>query len=286
MSKNKKKGFRKYNKSLAEEIDSYEYETTIKSYRDTYPHLSPKEKIMFEQKFTKPRNHSQQKYVQELQKSTNKIIIVTGPAGTGKTLFGTEYAIKEFLCGYYDKLIFTRPTVSVEEDLGYLPGTMEEKMAPWIRPIYDILYQFISPQEVTKLIEDKIIEICPLGFMRGRTFKHCWIIADEMQNASPAQLKLLLTRIGDDCRLIITGDLEQIDRRQHLEINGLEDFLTKYKGIRSNSISSIEFDSKDVERSEIVKEVLHIYKSEIIPTTYLHEDHDHKETEISTIQDI
>ena len=97
-------------------------------------------------------------------------------------MFATEIGIKNFLLGNYEKLIFTRPSVSVDEDLGYLPGTLEEKMAPWVRPIYDILYNFITPKEVTALIEDKTIEISPLGYMRGRTFKNCWIVGDEMQN--------------------------------------------------------------------------------------------------------
>ena len=134
-------------------------------------------------------------------------------AGTGKTLFATEFGMKNFLMNNVEKIIFTRPSVSVDEDLGYLPGTLEEKMAPWVRPIYDIIYRFINPKEVTQLVEDKVIEISPLGYMRGRTFKNAWIIADEMQNSTVAQMKMLLTRLGENSRLIITGDLEQHDRK-------------------------------------------------------------------------
>ena len=112
----------------------------------------------------------------------------------------------------------------------------------------------------------KIIEISPLGFMRGRTFKNCWIIADEMQNSTMSQMKMLLTRIGENSRLVITGDLEQHDRKD--EINGLEDFLNKFKGKRSSSISSFEFQSDDIQREEVVKEVLEIYDSECIPPSY------------------
>jgi phosphate starvation-inducible PhoH-like protein len=269
-NKNKKKCNKKINRFIEEEVEYYEYDTKLKSYYEGYQYLSSKEKMLFENKFSKPRNNSQEKYVKELNKKNNKIIVVTGPAGTGKTLFGTEYAIKEFLLGSCEKLIFTRPTVSVDEDLGYLPGSMEDKMAPWVRPIYDILYNFIHPQEVSKLIEDKSIEICPLGFMRGRTFKNCWIVADEMQNSTPSQLKLLLTRLGDNSRIIITGDLEQIDTIDN--INGLDDFLNKFKGRKSNSISSVEFNTNDIERSEVVKEVLNIYKSEILPPNYINDD--------------
>jgi len=139
-------------------------------------------------------------------------------------------------------------------------------MAPWIRPIYDILYNFITPGEVLELIENKLIEISPLGFMRGRTFKNCWIIADEMQNSPPSQMKMLLTRLGENSKLVITGDLDQPDRIR--ELNGLEDFLNKFKGKLSDSISSVEFNKIDVEREEVVKEVLDIYSGEDIPPLY------------------
>jgi phosphate starvation-inducible PhoH-like protein len=175
----------------------------------------------------------------------------------------------------YDKLIFTRPSVSVDEDLGFLPGTLEEKMAPWIRPIYDILYQFLTPKEIQTMIEEKIIEIAPLGFMRGRTFKNAWIVADEMQNSTISQMKMLLTRLGENSRLVITGDLEQFDR--NYEFNGLDDFLKRFKQKRfssesgdkdsekegsidkKSSIVTFEFHRGDIQREEVVKEVLDIY---------------------------
>jgi phosphate starvation-inducible PhoH-like protein len=209
-----------------------------------------------------------------LNKKPIKIIVSTGPAGTGKTLLATEYAIRQFLLGKYEKIIFTRPSVSVDEELGFLPGTLEEKMAPWIRPIYDILYNFISPNEVKELLEEKILEIAPLGYMRGRTFKNSCLIADEMQNSTISQMKMLLTRIGENSKLIITGDLDQNDRP--FETNGLEDFLNKFKGRRSDSISSVEFDKEDIEREEVVKEVLEIYGTLDIPISYkdnLYETH-------------
>lgn len=174
--------------------------------------------------------------------------------------------------GNFDKLIFTRPSVSVDEDLGYLPGTLEEKMAPWVRPIYDILYNFITPKEVTALLEEKIIEISPLGYMRGRTFKNCWIVADEMQNSTVSQMKMLMTRLGENSRLVITGDLEQHDR--HNEQNGLEDFLNKFKGKRSSSISSVEFDNSDIQRENVVKEVLEIYSGDVPKHYQLSSDSD------------
>ena len=241
-------------------------ERNLKQQYRNYHHLSNNEKQKLDNLFTKPKNRSQVDYTNVLNNKNKKIIVATGPAGTGKTLFATEFGIKNYLNGTCEKIIFTRPSVSVDEDLGYLPGTIEEKMAPWVRPIYDILHNFISPKEVTTLVEEKEIEISPLGFMRGRTFKNTWIIADEMQNCTMSQMKMLLTRLGENSRIIITGDLDQHDR--HGETNGLEDFLNKFKGKRSSSITSIEFQSDDIQREEVVKEVLDIYDSECIPPAY------------------
>jgi len=229
-------------------------------------HLSQTEKHNFDNKFTKPKNLHQEEYVTILRSREKKIVVATGPAGTGKTLFATEFAIKNYLSGNCEKLIFTRPSVSVDEDLGYLPGTLEEKMAPWIRPIYDILYNFIPPKEIEQMMEEKIIEIAPLGFMRGRTFKNSWIVADEMQNSTISQMKMLLTRLGENSRLVITGDLEQFDRNN--ELNGLDDFLTKFKGKRSSSITSYEFQRSDIQREDVVREVLDIYSGNTIPDDY------------------
>ena len=237
--------------------------TQKKVAQNGFQYWSAKERSVFEQKFTKPKNKSQEIYTSLLKNRNKKIVVANGPAGTGKTLFATEYGIRYFMTDSYEKLIFTRPTVSVDEDLGYLPGSLEEKMAPWVRPIYDILYQFLSVKEVTQLIEEKIIEIAPLGFMRGRTFKNAWIVADEMQNSTMSQMKMLLTRMGENSRLVITGDLDQHDKQD--EINGLEDFLRRFKGKRSSSISSVEFEKDDIQRETVVKEVLDIYGGETVP---------------------
>jgi len=232
-------------------------------------HLSPNERAIFDNKFTKPKNRHQEEYVAHLHNKNRKIIVASGPAGTGKTLFATEYGVRNFLLGNCEKLIFTRPSVAVDEELGFLPGTLEEKMAPWVRPIYDVLYMFITPKEVVELMEEKVIEIAPLGFMRGRTFKNAWIVADEMQNSTISQMKMLLTRLGENSRMVITGDLEQHDRAG--EINGMEDFLGKFKGKRSSSISSFEFDKSDIQREEVVKEVLDIYSGDL-PLAYMDDE--------------
>ena len=277
-SANKKKYGKKQKKQTEKEI-LYEYSQEHSNYLDVkqqrslyenFQYLSPAERDLFDQKFTKPKTRSQEIYNSMLKSKTKKIILATGPAGTGKTLFATEYGVRYFLMGIYDKLIFTRPSVSVDEDLGFLPGTLEDKMAPWIRPIYDVLHQFISPREVTALLEDKVIEIAPLGYMRGRTFKNAWIVADEMQNSTISQMKMLLTRLGENSRLVITGDLDQHDRPN--ELNGLEDFLDKFRGKRSSSIGSFEFDRSDIQREEVVKEILDIYGGEVPPNYLTPED--------------
>jgi phosphate starvation-inducible PhoH-like protein len=277
--KNKKKNY--VIRDMNDEYVDYENEKKINlqddiKYYQNMEYLSNKEKTDFNNKFSKPRNYSQNRLLNCLKNKNQKIVIATGPAGTGKTLFATEQGVHNFLRGDYIKLIFTRPTVSVDEELGFLPGTLEEKMAPWVRPIYDILYNFITVKCASGLLEEKIIEICPLGYMRGRTFKNCWIVADEMQNCTVSQMKMLLTRLGENSRLIITGDLDQCDR--HSEINGLEDFLNKLKGRRSDSISSVEFDKCDIEREDVVKEVLDIYETSVIPQSYNLDDESSNES--------
>ena len=283
----KKRGRKSKKQNDKELLNEYkqdiEHETSIarqKSYYENMHHLSNNEKNKFESKFTTPKNPSQEYYHSQLKRKNKKIVVATGPAGTGKTLFATEWGVRNFLLGNYEKLIFTRPSVTVDEDLGYLPGTLEEKMAPWVRPIYDILYTFITPKEVTTLMEDKVIEIAPLGYMRGRTFKNCWIVADEMQNSTMSQMKMLMTRLGENSRMVITGDLEQYDRSQ--EVNGLEDFLDKFKGKRSSSITSVEFQKGDIQREEVVREVLDIYGGDI-PDCYQYEETDENDKHDSTV---
>jgi phosphate starvation-inducible PhoH-like protein len=288
--KPEKKRNRKSKKQIEKEMmnEYYEYEkeksvSTKKKIYENMEYLSHNERANFENKFTKPINKNQEEYVKTLKNKNKKIIVVSGPAGTGKTLFATEFGVKNYLMGTYEKLIFTRPSVSVDEELGFLPGTLEEKMAPWVRPIYDILYNFITPSEVKTLMEEKIIEIAPLGYMRGRTFKNSWIVADEMQNSSISQMKMLLTRLGENSRLVITGDLEQYDRMN--EINGLEDFLNKFRGRRSTSISSFEFNNNDIQREEVVKEILDIYSSNDVPIVYFCDEKDTKNKDVEENKD-
>ena len=144
-----------------------------------------------------PRNKNQEQYVLKLLDNTKDIVFGIGPAGTGKTLLAVQVAVKLFKEGTVDKIIVTRPAVSVDEDLGFLPGTLEQKMAPWTRPIFDVLREYFDARQIEGMIEEGIIEIAPLAFMRGRTFKNAFILADEMQNATQNQMNFIIDHVLD-----------------------------------------------------------------------------------------
>lgn len=206
-----------------------------------------------------PRNRNQENYVLKLLDETKDIVFGIGPAGTGKTLLAVQVAVKLFKEGAVDKIIVTRPAVSVDEDLGFLPGTLEQKMAPWTRPIFDVLREYFSAREIEGMIAEGIIEIAPLAYMRGRTFKNSFILADEMQNATPNQMKMLLTRLGEGSQMAVTGDLAQADR---IKDNGLINFVNLLRQSQSTHIDIVNFGQQDIERHEAVKEVLRVYGDE------------------------
>jgi phosphate starvation-inducible PhoH-like protein len=207
-----------------------------------------------------PRNKHQETYILKLLDTTKSIVFAIGPAGTGKTMLAVQTAVKKFKEGNIDKIIVTRPAVSVDEDLGFLPGTLEQKMAPWTRPIFDVLREYFDAKQIEGMIEEGIIEIAPLAFMRGRTFKDAYIIADEMQNATPNQMKMLLTRLGDNSEMVVTGDLAQADRKVD---NGLIDFIHQFESHGQNKhLDVVRFEQGDIERHEAVKEVLSVYGDE------------------------
>ena len=205
----------------------------------------------------KPRNLKQQYLISLLENPNKHITFATGPAGTGKTLLSTLYAIKSLKEGSARKIVITRPAVSVDEQHGFLPGTLVEKMCPWTRPMFDIFEEYYNSSEIGYMIKENIIEIAPLAYMRGRTFKHSVIIADEMQNATDNQMKMLLTRIGDCSKLIVTGDLDQHDRGY--QDNGLKKFTDRLAKKNSNMIGAVEFSKSEVERHPVVTEVLSLY---------------------------
>lgn len=205
-----------------------------------------------------PRNFKQDDLLELLSNPNKHIVFATGPAGTGKTLISTLYAIKQFKERNIDKIVITRPAVSVDEQHGFLPGTLQEKMAPWTRPIFDIFEEYYHPKEIEYLVENNKLEIAPLAYMRGRTFKNAIILADEMQNATREQMKMLLTRIGDNSKLIVNGDLAQHDRGY--DSNGLKDFLSLLQKRSSEMMGTVEFSNKEVERHPVVSDVLKIYQ--------------------------
>lgn len=207
-----------------------------------------------------PKSLNQETYIDLLTDPKKLIIFATGPAGTGKTMLAVMAAIRAFRNGDASKIIITRPAVGVDDEKhGFLPGDLNAKMEPWTRPIFDIMQEYYRPQDITRMLEDQQIEISPLAYMRGRTFKNAWIIADEMQNATPGQMKMLLTRLGENSKLVVTGDTRQADRKEN--DNGLLDFqrlVEQYK--RCQYVAGVEFNGKDIHRHPAVVEVLKIYK--------------------------
>ena len=205
-----------------------------------------------------PRSLNQEKYIELLKNPKKYITFAIGPAGTGKTMLGVQMAIKLFKEGVIDKIVITRPAVSVDEEHGFLPGTLNQKMEPWTKPIMDVFQEYYHTKQIAEMLEEGVIEISPLAYMRGRTFKNAFIVADEMQNATPSQMKMLLTRLGEGSRMVVTGDLAQADRPRE---NGLLQFCELYgQGGDYRMIAMVRFETKDIERHPVVKEVLSIYK--------------------------
>jgi phosphate starvation-inducible protein PhoH and related proteins len=206
-----------------------------------------------------PRNLAQQKYIELLNRPKPYIVVASGPAGSGKTILATHSGVEKLREGVIDKLVITRPAVSVDESHGFLPGSLEEKMGPWVRPVFDVLQLHYPRAKIDKLIKDDIIEISPLAYMRGRTFEKSWIICDEAQNTTVNQLLMVLTRIGNDSKLIITGDPNQHDRG--FDVNGLNDFIQRMTFFNPQpDIEHVSFSEQDVERHPVIPVILKMYK--------------------------
>ena len=205
-----------------------------------------------------PRTRNQERLVMALQDPDAHIVVTVGPAGTGKTYLAMQAAVKALREGQCDRIVMTRPAVGVEDERhGFLPGNLVAKMEPWTRPLLDVMREYYRPQDITAMIEDQVVEIAPLAFMRGRTFKNSWIIADEMQNATPAQAKMLMTRIGTGSKIVITGDIEQADRSRGE--NGLLDLVERLKNSSVDGIAVCALESRDVQRHAIIGSVLKLY---------------------------
>ena len=221
-------------------------ESNVKSFKQLIK--TPKKTVI-------ARSERQSDYIKALKE--NDIIISLGPAGTGKSFLAVSVGVTMLLEKKIERVILSRPAVEAGEKLGFLPGDMKEKVDPYLRPLYDALYELFGAEKIVKKIESGEIEIAPLAFMRGRTLKNCFAILDEAQNATETQIKMFLTRIGENSKLIVNGDPSQIDL-----INKSQSGLIKSKNILKNikEIKIVEFDHNDVVRHPLVSKIIRAYQ--------------------------
>ena len=204
----------------------------------------------------KPQTANQRKLVASMQK--NDMVFAVGPAGTGKTYTGVALAVKALKEKQVKKIILTRPAVEAGEKLGFLPGDLKEKLDPYMQPLYDALRDMIPAEKLESFVEKGVIQIAPLAFMRGRTLDNAFVILDEAQNTTHAQMKMFLTRMGKNAKFMITGDPGQIDLPRHT-LSGLKEALLILKNVEG--VGMIHLDDKDVIRHKLVKKVISAYKS-------------------------
>lgn len=205
-----------------------------------------------------PRSATQAAYIQEMMK--NELVFGLGPAGTGKTYLAVALAVSMMLEGTVDKIILSRPAVEAGENLGFLPGDLKEKVDPYLRPLYDALYEMLPAEQVDKKLALGEIEIAPLAFMRGRTLSNAFVILDEAQNTTPMQMKMFLTRLGENSRMVVNGDLSQVDLPRGT-ISGLRDALDTLKNL--SNISSVTFTAADVVRHGLVAKIVKAYEEKV-----------------------
>lgn len=205
-----------------------------------------------------PKSDNQKRYLLSLNNHKNELIIVSGPAGTGKTYFACQKAVELLKNKQVEKIVITRPIVSAEEDMGFLPGDVQQKMDPWILPMMDVFAEYYKKDELELLFKKGIITICPFSFMRGRTFKKSFIIADETQNTLPNQMKMLLSRIGKDSRMVVLGDPSQSDLK--VPLNGFQDFCNIIEGRKLQGVDLVKLEGHDIERSEMAKLINSLYE--------------------------
>jgi len=206
-------------------------------------------------KHINPRTATQSQFVEAM--NTHDMVFGMGPAGTGKTYLAVAKAVNEMLANRVDKIILTRPAVEAGEKLGFLPGDMQEKVDPYLRPLYDALQEILGFDMYQKFFSRGVIEIAPLAYMRGRTLSDAFIILDEAQNTTSKQMKMFLTRLGFNSRMAVTGDLSQIDLPRGVK-SGLEEAVEILNGVKG--IGICEMDSADVVRHEIVSKIIDAYE--------------------------
>ena len=240
---------------VSEIIEKKDVESIIQNMKENKKNNNSSEiSIKTPKKEIWPRTNGQIKFIKEIL--NKKIVFVIGPAGTGKTFISVSHAVSMLTSGFVDKIIISRPAVEAGEKLGFLPGDIKEKIDPYLRPIYDSLDENLPKDNVAKLIENQKIEIAPIAYLRGRTLNNSYIILDEAQNTSPIQMKMFLTRFGEHSKMIITGDITQIDLPSKNK-SGLKDAINKLKKI--NDISFVYLTEKDVVRHSLVKKIVKAY---------------------------
>ena len=218
---------------------------------------TPSYEIKTRKKIVEPRTEAQKKYIKSF--INNEMVFGIGPAGTGKTYIAVAIAASRFIGGHVDKIILSRPAVEAGERLGFLPGDMKDKVDPYMQPLYDALNDFFPIKQLTRLLEDKQIEIAPLAFMRGRTLSNSFVVLDEAQNATAMQMKMFLTRLGEGSQMAITGDITQIDLQRGV-LSGLKNAEALLKDVEG--ISFNYFTSKDVIRHKLVAKIINAYALE------------------------
>ena len=202
---------------------------------------------------------NQLQYMKKLQDTKKAVFLVTGPAGTGKTALACRHAARLLSKKKIDKLIITKPAVSVDEEHGFLPGDIRKKMTPWLLPMIDALNENMEKTKVESLLRNDTIEIAPMAYMRGRTFKRSFILADEMQNCTPNQMKMVMTRLGEDSKMVLTGDIQQHDRVE--ENSGMIDFINRLRTDKDYEyIDHIILEDIDIKRHPALLEILDIYE--------------------------
>ncbi|MEY4671250.1 MAG: hypothetical protein RLZZ415_1129 [Pseudomonadota bacterium] len=219
---------------------------------------APSVMIRTRKKTIVPRSATQIEYMKAL--ASRDIIFALGPAGTGKTYVAVAQAVSQLITGSVQRLILSRPAVEAGERLGFLPGDMKDKVDPYLRPLYDALYDCMPPEQVERRIASGEIEIAPIAFMRGRTLAEAFVILDEAQNTTPAQMKMFLTRFGQNSRMVICGDPNQVDIPGGPQMSGLNDAVTRLEGIEGIAVT--RFTSADVVRHPIVGRIVDAYEGQ------------------------
>ena len=247
-----------YQKLKNNDISAEEIENNIDLAKPTYI----KEQIEQDQKFqinTKlktiyPKTKNQELFLKEMR--SKDVVFAVGPAGTGKTYLAVAYAVSLFVEGKINRLILSRPAVEAGERLGFLPGDMKEKIDPYLRPLYDALYEMRPGEEIDRKMVNNLIEIAPLAFMRGRTLNKSFIILDEAQNTLSTQMKMFLTRLGQNSKMVITGDLSQKDLPDNAK-SGMQDAMEKLEKVKD--IGFVHLNSSDVCRHTLVEKIINAY---------------------------